>query len=177
MDSSFDHCSSQAWAVTCTRGQTPPKHPRGGVVVRSGACSTADLGVAEWTALLHLYVRPPRSLEERQGEQERPSPAMPTREPSSDGTRGRGDSARSTPKARDPGGPPPYLLWRLWRRRLLGPAVCSAGSWSRGGVRCASGRVGRARTGAAFEAGQAAGRSAVGWMKIGSGLACIVCRA
>lgn len=87
MDSSFDHCSSHAWAVTCTRGQTPPKHPRGGVVVRSGACSTADLGVAEWTALLHLYVHPPRSLEERQGEQARPSPAMPAHEPSSYGHR------------------------------------------------------------------------------------------
>lgn len=77
---------SAAWTpysatVQAMRGQSPalgvrhpPKHPRGGVVVRSGACSTADLGVAEWTAPLHLYVHPPQSLEERQGEQARPSP-------------------------------------------------------------------------------------------------------
>lgn len=44
-------------------------------------------------------------------------------------------------------------------------------------MRCASGRVGRARTGAALEAGQAAGRSAVGRMKTGSRLAFILCRA
>lgn len=91
------------------------------------------------------------------------------------GTGGRGDSARSTPKARDLGGPPPYLLRRRWRRRLLGPAVCSAGSWSLGGVRCASGGVGRARTGAALEAGRAAGRSAVGRRKTGSRLPVILC--
>lgn len=87
MDSSFGHCSSHAWAVTCTRAQTPPKHPQGGVVVRSRTCSTADLGVAERTALLHLYVHPPRSLEERQGEQARPSPAIPAREQGADGHR------------------------------------------------------------------------------------------
>lgn len=44
-------------------------------------------------------------------------------------------------------------------------------------MRCASGRVGRARTGAALEAGQAAGRSAVGRTKTGSGLAFLVCHA
>lgn len=84
---------SAAWTlhsatVQAMRGQSPAlglRHPQSTRRAVSRTCSTADLGVAERTVLLHLYVHPPRSLEERQGEQARPSSAMPAREPSSDG--------------------------------------------------------------------------------------------